>query len=69
MPRWVEWLYERRQEGERGVGDTAKRLFASMGGEQYKLLRLNIGLPCKCVQRQAEWNEKYPYESAIPRSR
>lgn len=68
MPRWVKWLYERRQEGEIGVGDTAKRLFTKMGGEQYKLLRVNLGLPCRCVKRQKEWNEKYPYESSISHS-
>lgn len=60
-PLWAKWFYARREEGELGVGDTAKRLFAKMGGEQYSLLRQNIKLPCKCVKRQAEWNAKFSY--------
>lgn len=60
-PLWAKWFYERRQPEDLGVGDTAKRLFAGMGGEQYKLLRLNVGMPCKCLKRQTEWNQKYSY--------
>lgn len=60
-PRWAQWVYARRQPGEIGIGDTARRLLAQVGGEQYKLLVRNVGLPCKCAMRQAEWNTKYPY--------
>lgn len=62
-PAWARWFHERRIEGESGVGDTARRLFAKMGGEQYKLLRVNVGLPCRCSRRQAEWNERFTYDS------
>lgn len=62
-PRWAKWLYERRQEGEAGIGDTAQRLFAKLGGEQYRLLRHNAGFPCRCKLRQAEWNKRYSYDA------
>ena len=64
-PLWVKWLHARRKDGETGAGDTAKRLFSVMGGEQYKLLRKNLSFPCRCTQRQKEWNEKYPYEIQV----
>lgn len=60
-PAWARWISDRRRTGEKGVGDTAKRIFAVMGGEQYSLLRCNLRMPCRCAQRQAEWNEKYAY--------
>jgi hypothetical protein len=67
-PRWAKWFYERRLPDEIGVGDTAKRLFSKMGGEQYQLLVRNIGMPCRCDKRQQEWNAKYSYEDSLSHS-
>lgn len=61
-PLWAQWFHAHRQKGDVGVGDTAKRVFAVVGGERFRLLRQNMKLPCKCALRQTEWNFRYPYD-------
>lgn len=63
-PKWALKLEQHRVAGEIGVGDTARRLAAKLGGEQYKALRMALGVPCRCAARQAEWNTSYPYLEA-----
>lgn len=62
-PFWAWSLKWMRTKADKGVGDTAQRLAAMMGGEQFKKLAEKIGLPCGCTERQAEWNRSYPYEA------
>ena len=61
-PFWAWSLKWMRTKADSGVGDTAQRIAAVMGGEQFKKLTKRIGLPCRCTERQAEWNKLYAYE-------
>jgi hypothetical protein len=61
-PFWAIALARYKQPTDAGVGDTAKRVFARLGGEGYKWLSAKLGMPCGCTERQAEWNKHYPYE-------
>ena len=60
-PYWVSALSIFRSPEDTGPGDTAKRLLAEVGGEKFKALTAKMGLPCKCDERQAEWNANWPY--------
>ena len=62
-PFWAWSLKWMRSKADKGAGDTIQRIAASMGGEQFKKLSKRIGLPCRCAERQAEWNKSYPYEA------
>lgn len=54
-------------DGEKGVGDTAHRLFNAPVARQISdVVFLGLKLfktGCGCVRRQAEWNGIYPYLS------
>ncbi len=50
-----------RNNADKGVGDTAQRIAAKLGGERYKRLTKRLGMPCGCSERQDEWNRLYPY--------
>lgn len=64
-PWWVKKLAERKQIGEKGIGDTVQRLLGNVGGEQFKIgFKLLTGLDCGCAARQDNLNELYPYSSA-----
>lgn len=60
-PLWARTLRRRRRPDEIGVGDTAKRMFAKLGGERFKIWAERLGIPCGCIERQEEWNRRYPY--------
>lgn len=59
-PKWAKLLGRKRQAGEIGVGDTAKRLTGEMG-EKYRRFRKWLGIPCKCEERREEWNVSFRY--------
>lgn len=65
-PAWALWLAERRQDGERGVGDTLERLLGE-GGRAFKRLWKatfeQVGLGCGCDGRRERWNTRYPYSN------
>lgn len=61
-PRWAGLLRKRRIASDTGVGDTAQRYAAKVGGEKFKRLSKWLGIPCGCTERQAEWNRLYPYD-------
>ena len=61
-PRIVRTLARHRAEGERGVGDTAKRVLHRMGGDALAwLFRKVTGRDCGCADRRARLNAMYPY--------
>ena len=60
-PGWATAIERYRRGDDTGVGDTAKRIFARLGGEVFKWLAEKLGMPCGCSERQAEWNRLYPY--------
>lgn len=58
---WVKLVAILRTDADAGVGDTVQRIAAKFGGERFKTFAQKIGIPCGCTERQAEWNERYPY--------
>lgn len=60
-PDWAAAWARIAKHQDAGVGDTAQRFYASFGGEWFKLFAKKIGMPCRCSERQAEWNTSYPY--------
>ena len=60
-PAWATALRALRRDGERGVGDTAERLFGSFGGQPFKMALRSAGIECGCDERKEKWNELYPY--------
>lgn len=58
---WVRWVRLLRSRDDKGVGDTVKRILATFGGERFKAFATRVGIPCKCAERQAEWNKLWPY--------
>lgn len=60
-PKWVKLVAKRQKPGDVGVGDTLARVFAGVGGEQYKRLRKWLGMPCSCEREQARLNVLYAY--------
>jgi hypothetical protein len=64
-PSWVGIVSYFRSSEDTGVGDTVQRYAAMLGGELFKAWAKRIGLPCQCTQRQAEWNQRWPYANAV----
>jgi len=60
-PTWATALRALRRDGERGVGDTAERLFGSFGGQPFKMALRSAGIECGCDERKEKWNEVYHY--------
>jgi len=65
-PKWAKALATMKVDGERGVGDTAHRLFHWPVASQFSdvvfaALKL-FKQGCGCARRQAEWNAKFPYQ-------
>ena len=58
---WVRWVKLLRKPEDSGVGDTVARIAAKFGGERFKAFSKRIGIPCGCTERQAAWNEAWPY--------
>lgn len=60
-PRAAQKLAELAKPGDRGLGDVAERLIASMGGNWYKMaFKAIMGHECSCGEKQAKMNAKYP---------
>lgn len=60
-PMWAKTLARFARPTDYGVGDTAERVFAKLGGEQFKALIGKVGLSCGCTARRDDWNVKYVY--------
>lgn len=60
-PAWVKLIAVKQEPQDIGVGDTAQRLLAKLGGEVFKKMLKRACLPCGCDVRQFEWNVLYPY--------
>lgn len=60
-PSWATALSRFKKDEDTGVGDTAQRVFARLGGEAFKWMASKLGMPCGCTGRQADWNRLYPY--------
>jgi len=60
IPRWVRLLQRLSTPDDIGLGATAKRLASKFGGERFKKLTKKLGMPCKCGDREKEWNRIYP---------
>lgn len=58
---WLRFVKMLRKPEDKGVGDTVQRIAAKFGGERFKQWSNRIGIPCGCVERQAEWNRIWPY--------
>ena len=67
-PFWAKAIAIVRSTDDAGVGDTAHRIIGDFASEQFSAWHQTIlGEPCKCPERQAEWNERFPYrKEAIP---
>ena len=50
---------------DRGIGDVVARVIGPIGGDQFKAWTKLAGFDCGCGQRQADWNAKYPLNTAI----
>lgn len=61
MLPWVRFVRLLRKPEDKGIGDTVQRIAAKFGGERFKAFAKRIGLPCRCTERQAEWNQLWPY--------
>jgi len=58
-PLMIRVIVETAKPGDAGVGDTAQRIAAKLGGEIFKKL-----VPgCGCDDRQKWLNERYPYKN------
>lgn len=58
---WVRWVKLLRKPEDAGIGDTVARIAKVFGGERFKAFSKRIGIPCGCTERQAEWNQRWPY--------
>jgi hypothetical protein len=58
---WVPLVKAFSAPEDKGIGDTIQRYAAMLGGEQFKQWAKDHGIPCGCTERQAEWNERWPY--------
>lgn len=61
-PMWARVLAKQKSDKDKGVGDTAERVFGRFGGSQFKKALKKIGVDCGCTARQADWNQKFAYE-------
>lgn len=48
-------------ESDKGVGDTAERVFGVFGGNSFKKYVAILGLKCGCGERKDDWNRRYPF--------
>lgn len=60
-PSWATAIARFAKPQDSGVGDTAQRCAAIMGGEVIKGLLKRCGVSCGCNERQYLWNQLYPY--------
>lgn len=59
-PKWATALAKFKFPEDRGVGDTIKRMLGMFGKAFEATMRL-AGAPCRCAERQAEFNARFPY--------
>lgn len=63
-PRFAHWLAKAAKPEDAGLGDTAQRLAAKMGGEALKTIYRKVtGTECGCGDRQAKLNAAFPYRA------
>ena len=61
-PAWAKTLKALRKDGEIGIGDTAERIFGSLGGTAFKIaFKAMFKRDCGCNARKDLWNTLYPY--------
>lgn len=61
-PAWAKLIAGQREAGEKGVGDTAARLFGKIGGDAFKVaFKTVFKVDCGCSGRQQSWNLNFPY--------
>lgn len=61
-PAWAKQIARFKNGVDRGVGDTAERIFGKFGGESFKFrYKQMIGSDCGCGYRKELWNHLYPY--------
>ncbi len=63
MSEWplpIRLLARARKAEERGVGDTLQRCLGDTG-ERFKAAMKRLGFECRCEQRQAYLNVRFPY--------
>lgn len=66
MPQWAKLIAAHALPGERGVGDTAERLFGALGGSALKgAMRELLGVDCGCEARRDDWNRRWPYKKSV----
>ena len=65
-PAWATAIARFSKTQDSGVGDTAQRIAAKFGGEQFKTFAKTLGMPCGCTERQQDWNTRYPYDETEP---
>ena len=61
-PVWARLVASQSSAEDAGVGDTVERVVGPFGGRAFKVWHLAVfGVVCRCAQRQAEWNTRFPY--------
>lgn len=62
-PFVIRVVARQKKDGDKGVGDTAKRILHRMGADGLAwLYEKATGQPCGCPDRQAKLNALYPYD-------
>ena len=61
-PEWANVLAKMRNDTDKGVGDTAERVFGAFGGDRLKQWYEKLtGHKCHCKERKEAWNMQYGY--------
>lgn len=65
-PVWAKGVSYFAGSNDRGVGDTIARHVGTFGGEAFKRWYAEtFKSPCKCSERQAKWNDQFPYSAGL----
>lgn len=65
-PSWAKLLRTMKADGERGVGDTAERLFGLFGSDQFTKWHAAVfDRPCP-AQCPKVWNDRFGYAAESP---
>lgn len=65
-PVWARLIARRRANGEKGVGDTVERIIGPAVSDAFKVWHYAIfKRDCKCEQRKAQWNARFPYHESV----
>jgi hypothetical protein len=61
-PRWALAMADHRTPEDTGLGDTVARIIGPIGGDLFQVWFHKVtGRNCRCKQRQAWLNRKYPF--------